>query len=89
MAYDLLLRRQVSINIARDNPDPVTSPRTLGLATLGLATSILLLPKIFRTGEIHYYKRRLADPQSRITREIPVVSMYEMAGARKYSRRNS
>ena len=89
MAYDILLRRQVSHNYARDNPDPKTSPRTLGMVTLGMAASILLLPKLFRTGEIQYYKRRLADPQSRITREMPIISMYELAGARKYKRQNS
>ena len=57
------------------------------LITLGLIAAILLLPRLFRAGEIRYYRRKLTDPHSPVTREVPVISMYDLAGARKYLRR--
>jgi hypothetical protein len=57
------------------------SPHAL---TTTLRLIISILRKLFRAGEVQYYRRRLTDPQDHVTREIPTVSMYEMTGARKY-----
>jgi hypothetical protein len=89
MAYDLILRRQVPRNYSRDNPDPTISPQATGLASLGLVAAIFAIPRLLRTGEIHYYKHRLADDRADITREMPILSTYQLTGARLPRRRSS
>lgn len=89
MAYDLIFRRQIPCNYSRDNPDPTTSPEAVGLASLGLAAAILVVPRLLRTGEIQYYRHRLADDRAHITQEMPAISMYELAGAKPPRRRST
>ena len=87
MAYDLIFRRQITHNYSRDNPDPTASIQATGLASLSLAVAVLVVPRLLRTGEIQYYRHRLADDRANITQEMPAISMYELAGARKPPRR--
>jgi hypothetical protein len=84
MSYDLLLHRQTPRNWARENlPEGPRHPVLLAFGVAGIAH---LLPHLFKHGETQYYRRKLADDRASITREMPAISMYELAGARKYTR---
>jgi len=87
MAYDIVFRRQIPRNYSRDNPDPTSSPQATGLAGLGLAAAVLVVPRLLRAGEVQYYRRRLADDRAHITREMPAISMHDMVYASEPPRR--
>lgn len=78
MAYDLILRRTIPRNYARGHdlrPTPVAIG--LGVFSLLIASSLVVVPGILRQREIRRYQRELDDGSS-VTREMPAVTMEDL-----------
>lgn len=67
MAYDILLRRQVSTDLTRGG----------AVLAAGGLLALLLVPRFTRRSEVARYRRDFADDLTR-TREMPAISMADL-----------
>jgi len=74
MAYDLLLRRHVPTNFAREGGAPAMV--TGGIAVLA-AVGLLVIPRARRRAEIRRYRREYASDLD-VTQELPAIPMAEL-----------
>jgi hypothetical protein len=67
MAYDLLLRRQVSTDLTRGG----------AVLAAGGLLALLLVPRALRRSEVARYRQEYADDLAR-TQEMPTISMADL-----------
>lgn len=86
MAYDLLLRRQIQINVARRSTDDAPLPpvaRTLAASAVGVALICAALePTVRRRADRRRYLRKFHDEFEGNTEMIPTRTMADLVYGR-------
>lgn len=78
MAYDLILRRQVSRNYARGQAlQPSRKSVAIGLLGLMTAGALTIVPYVIRQREIERYRREFGDGLD-VTQELPAMTMHDL-----------